>query len=175
MTLTEYQQLAARTCSDLGGKSKNLLHMRLGVITEFGEALDMIKKHLAYGKPLDLVNIQEEISDIMWYLVNQLRIIEQKIGEINPKHFNIDEIEYNEDAVKVLAYNLESILTAYLTGDEINDIIDDLYVVSVENGFDFFKGLENNINKLKVRFPDKFDAEKALNRNLDAERIELEK
>jgi hypothetical protein len=37
------------------------------------------------------------------------------------------------------------------------------------------KCLENNIAKLKIRFPDKFDAEKAINRDLASERAELEK
>ena len=35
--------------------------------------------------------------------------------------------------------------------------------------------LETNINKLKVRYPEKFSEDKAINRNLDAERKELEK
>jgi hypothetical protein len=35
--------------------------------------------------------------------------------------------------------------------------------------------MQNNIDKLKVRYPDGWDEEKALNRNTDAERKELEK
>jgi hypothetical protein len=41
-------------------------------------------------------------------------------------------------------------------------------------GFDFADDLERNINKLKLRFPDKFTEEKALNRDLDGERKILE-
>jgi hypothetical protein len=37
------------------------------------------------------------------------------------------------------------------------------------------KCLENNIAKLKVRFLHKFDTEKAINRDLESERVELEK
>ena len=36
------------------------------------------------------------------------------------------------------------------------------------------KSLENNINKLKVRFPEKFTEENAINRNLEEERKQLE-
>ena len=43
------------------------------------------------------------------------------------------------------------------------------------DGIDYEKSLENNINKLKVRFPEKFTEENALNRNLKEERKVLEK
>ncbi len=43
-----------------------------------------------------------------------------------------------------------------------------------EQGLDFYKLLENNINKLKIRYPDKFDTAKALNRDLESERKKLE-
>lgn len=45
-----------------------LLHAAMGLTTEAGEFLDALKKHLFYGKPLDLVNLREELGDIMWYL-----------------------------------------------------------------------------------------------------------
>jgi len=35
--------------------------------------------------------------------------------------------------------------------------------------------MENNINKLRVRYPEKFTEENALNRNLELERKVLEK
>jgi hypothetical protein len=40
---------------------------------------------------------------------------------------------------------------------------------------DFWQILTNNIEKLKVRFPEKFNQDKALNRDLDSERKKLEK
>lgn len=50
-------------------KSENirLLHAGIGMATESGEFLDMLKKHLYYGKPLDKVNLAEEVGDLMWY------------------------------------------------------------------------------------------------------------
>ena len=44
-----------------------------------------------------------------------------------------------------------------------------------EIGDDIYQSLQNNIDKLKVRFPDKFSEDQALNRNLEEERKELEK
>ena len=46
----------------------DLLHSAMGVCTESGELLDAVKKHVFYGKPLDTVNLVEEVGDILWYL-----------------------------------------------------------------------------------------------------------
>lgn len=45
-----------------------LLHAVLGLQTEAGELADPVKKHIYYGRPLDLVNLREEIGDCLWYL-----------------------------------------------------------------------------------------------------------
>ena len=43
------------------------------------------------------------------------------------------------------------------------------------NNFDLEEILQTNIDKLRVRFPEKFTKENALNRNLEQERKTLEK
>ncbi len=43
------------------------LHMLIGMMTELGELADAFKKHLLYGKPLDLVNVKEEGGDLQFY------------------------------------------------------------------------------------------------------------
>lgn len=44
-----------------------LLHAACGLATESGEFLDQVKKHVFHNKPLDEVNLKEEIGDIFWY------------------------------------------------------------------------------------------------------------
>jgi len=44
------------------------LHMAIGLCTEAGELLDAYKKHVFYGRELDIRNVKEEICDIVWYL-----------------------------------------------------------------------------------------------------------
>ena len=44
------------------------LHAAVGISGEAGELLDAIKKGWAYGKPLDLENIIEELGDLEFYL-----------------------------------------------------------------------------------------------------------
>jgi NTP pyrophosphatase (non-canonical NTP hydrolase) len=43
------------------------LHAAMGMVTEVAEVVDALKKHLIYGKELDLVNIKEEMGDLQWY------------------------------------------------------------------------------------------------------------
>lgn len=45
-----------------------LLHAVMGLETEVGELMDALKKHIFYGKPLDVVNVVEECGDLTWYL-----------------------------------------------------------------------------------------------------------
>lgn len=45
-----------------------LLHASIGMQTESAEFSDQLKKHIFYGKPLDKVNLKEEIGDLLWYL-----------------------------------------------------------------------------------------------------------
>jgi NTP pyrophosphatase (non-canonical NTP hydrolase) len=45
-----------------------LLHALLLLSTEANELLNNFKAHLFYGKPLDLVNVDEECGDILWAL-----------------------------------------------------------------------------------------------------------
>jgi NTP pyrophosphatase (non-canonical NTP hydrolase) len=83
MNLNEYQKLANRTAPlqlvsedersvvNLGHLPKcriDLEHGALGVCTEGGELLDVLKRHKFYAKPIDWVNVVEEAGDILWYV-----------------------------------------------------------------------------------------------------------
>jgi len=116
MNINEYCELANRTNANLETEVLNTLHMLMGMQTEIGELTDPFKKQLAYNKPVDWINVKEEIGDLMWYIGN-------------------------------LCYMLN---------------------------FDLEKILEKNIEKLKTRYPDKFDSGYAIQRNLNKERSILE-
>ena len=63
-----YVDKAYRTFVDLGSHALNRQHMMLGMQTEFGEIADAIKKNIAYNRPIDVVNIKEELGDVIWYI-----------------------------------------------------------------------------------------------------------
>lgn len=117
MEINKYQEEASRTCASIDGGLLDDMHMVLGMQTEVAEIADVYKKHIAYGKELDLVNIKEEIGDAMWYFANLCNF----------------------------------------------------------HGWDLRDILDTNINKLKIRYPNSFTSENALNRDLVKEREVLEK
>jgi len=181
-TINEYQKLAKRTCPSLGSKQDDLMHMKLGVFTEIGELLDVIKKNLAYGKPMDVVNIGEECADIIWYMANEATFngieLREDFGGWNVTNF--EPIPTITDLIgqcgDILSYYAHP--EAMHTKEHIHSIDFRVYLIKqIADYFEleFMQILTNNIDKLKVRYPDKFDSDKAINRNLDRERIELEK
>jgi len=114
-----YQESASRTAAPLGKEYGRLeeVHYAMGIVTEAGELMDIYKKNLAYGKPIDRAHIKEELGDLEWYLTNLYRVLQ------------IDRASV----------------------------------------------LNDNIKKLKIRFPEKFDANKAINRDRVSENEILKK
>jgi NTP pyrophosphatase (non-canonical NTP hydrolase) len=53
--------------------------------------LDAYKKHFAYGKELDTINVGEEIADIMWYISNLCRLLNIDLEEMQQR--NIDKLK----------------------------------------------------------------------------------
>lgn len=68
-----------------------LLHSVLGLCTESGELVDSIKKHIFYNKDLDLVNVEEELGDIMWYFAVACNVLGFNLSDIMEK--NIKKLE----------------------------------------------------------------------------------
>lgn len=119
-----YIEEAKRTEPKYEGSAKRLssletirlLHGTMGAATEAAEALDMMKKHIFYGKEIDLVNLKEEIGDLFWY--------------------------------------------AAILCDQL--------------GISFGEAQAVNIDKLRARFPEKFEEMQAINRDTATERKILE-
>lgn len=176
--LAWYQQEARRTYPDLGKSNLNDRHMLYGVITEVGEFVDSIKKFLAYKKPLDVVNLGEELADMMWYIVNDMTNkgvkVQLKTGTLADMSLN-KRVEIDEESLNACVEGVMNSADLTVGIESYYDGICTLVSVAFVLGLDFEQLLTNNINKLRVRFPDKFDADRAINRDLDAERNELEK
>lgn len=45
-----------------------LIHATLGIAGESGEVVDIIKKHVAYGKALDKTKLCDELGDLFHYM-----------------------------------------------------------------------------------------------------------
>ena len=68
MTINEYQQLAMTTLNPALAKKDVLINGVMGLCGESGEAIDIVKKHLAQGQGLDRDKLIKELGDIAWYL-----------------------------------------------------------------------------------------------------------
>ena len=106
MTANEYQRQALRTLNPALSKKDVLINGVMGLCGEAGEAIDLVKKHLAQGHPLDREALLKELGDVAWYLAET-------------------------------AYALDADLESVLAG---------------------------NIEKLRQRYPEGFDAERSLER-----------
>lgn len=106
MTINEYQQLAMRTLNPSLDQKDVLINGVMGLCGESGEAIDIVKKHLAQGHELDRDALVKELGDIAWYLA---------------------------ETAYALNVSLEAVL-------------------------------QQNIDKLKARYPDGFRAEQSIHR-----------
>ena len=90
MTINEYQQLAMTTLNPaLSGKDV-LINGVMGLCGESGEAIDIVKKHLAQGHELDRDKLIKELGDIAWYLAETATALDVSLEEVLQR--NIDKL-----------------------------------------------------------------------------------
>ena len=106
LTANEYQKKAMTTLNPALSKQDVLLNGVMGLCGESGECIDLVKKHLHQGHPLDSEKLAKELGDVAWYLAE----------------------------------------TAWALDIALEDV------------------LRGNLDKLKKRYPQGFDAEKSVNR-----------
>lgn len=112
MTPQEYSKLSLL----LANPDDRLTHAAIGIATECGEIMDIIKRIRYYGKDLDRGHAVEELGDLAWYM--------------------------------------------NLMMDAIGTTWEEVFKV--------------NVAKLQARFPEKyFTADRALNRNVEAEQAAM--
>lgn len=63
-------------------RTVRLLHVAMGLATEAAEFVDMLKKHIFYGKPIDETNALEELGDVTWYERIGIDALETTYAEI---------------------------------------------------------------------------------------------
>lgn len=65
MEFNDYQKLANRT---LYGNEQVLTNLALGLASESGEVVDIVKKYAFQGHELDEKMMSKKIGDVLWYL-----------------------------------------------------------------------------------------------------------
>lgn len=91
MTVNEYQRLAMTTLNPALDKKDVLINGVMGLCGESGEAIDIVKKHLAQGHGLDREALIKELGDIAWYLAETAYALDVPLEEVLQR--NIDKLK----------------------------------------------------------------------------------
>ena len=91
MTINEYQELALRTEQGMNKEYPRLLNGLMGLNGEAGEAIDILKKSLFQGHPMDNEHMAKELGDGAWYLAISADAIGYKLEDIF--QMNIDKLK----------------------------------------------------------------------------------
>ena len=91
MTPNEYQKLAMTTLNPDLSKKDVLINAVMGLCGESGEAIDIVKKHLHQGHPLDRQKLCKELGDIAWYLAEAATALDMDLEEILAQ--NIEKLQ----------------------------------------------------------------------------------
>ncbi|MCY1202251.1 hypothetical protein D9M72_137350 [compost metagenome] len=188
MTPTEYTKLALVTES----KFERLNFSRGGLINLLtllalsADIADQAKKTMAYGKPFDDVTFAAKLRKLATLATDmngraeRIARVEDQASDLHEPNMRILHagIGIFGEAGEILEAIIKQVQTGELdlinVGEEGGDV--DWYraILADESGLSIEKAWEQNIAKLKVRYGDKFDAKKAENRDLAAERAVLE-
>ena len=82
MTINEYQKLAMRTLNPALSKKDVLINGVMGLCGEAGEAIDIVKKHLAQGHELDRDSLIKELGDVAWYLAETAYALDVSLEDV---------------------------------------------------------------------------------------------
>ena len=82
MTGNEYQKLAMTTLNPDLSKTDVLINGVMGLCGESGEAIDIVKKHLHQGHPLDKEKLLKELGDIAWYLAEVAHALDTPLDQV---------------------------------------------------------------------------------------------
>ena len=110
MTVHEYQEAALRTLNPELSRKDVLINGVMGLCGESGEAIDIVKKHLAQGHPLDTVKLANELGDIAWYLAETAAAIGYDLETVFEQNIEKRKRRYPEgfDAARSLQREREN-------------------------------------------------------------------
>ena len=87
----EYQKLASKTRKIFEQKRDMQADVGLGLAGEAGEVADIIKKHFAGAKELDLTHLKEELGDVLWYIAEACDCFGFTLEDV--AKFNIEKLK----------------------------------------------------------------------------------
>ncbi len=178
LRLHDYQKLALRTApsnrSDRGlsWRLDFFLHGAMGMAAEMHELIQVHEQ----SNPED--SMVAELGDVMWYFAINTFGDTRDIEDIEFMAF-LDEIDIPllelqehtsrilDQAKRIIYYG--ALLNEETYQDSMGKILASVYLLARESGSTLEEVMDKNIQKLKVRYPDKFSEDQAVNRNTHKE------
>ena len=100
MDFHEYSKRALRTASISGSVNQELAVCGLGLAGETGEVVELLKKHIAHGKPCDPRKLEDELGDVLWYLNRVASLFGLELEKIARRNVAKLEARYPDGFVK---------------------------------------------------------------------------
>jgi NTP pyrophosphatase (non-canonical NTP hydrolase) len=163
MNLLQYRNETKRTIADLGSPILNSIHMTLGMMTELVELVECNTQG----------DILDESGDVLWYLANYCNIhglkLEQQEEPVSTRFLNVTSL-----MIKLAGKLQDFDKKNFAYGKPYNHAVQQ---ETVQRLFDFLhghiaaqnktieEGMDKNIQKLYIRFPDKATGELAINKD----------
>lgn len=158
MTLNEYQKLTGRTNTDLGSPAINAAHVTLGIVGEWDEFID----ECFSGHDREKVCI--EGGDVCWYISELANIFNIELDWMyGEQSFETLQAQIAESIKKFLAY--QKPVNEELLKFNLISMIGVIKYRLNEFAIPLEDCLQMNIEKLRKRFPEKFDAVLAMQQN----------
>ena len=82
MEINEYQKLAMTTMNKDLSEREVLINSVMGLCGESGEVIDIVKKHISHGHPLDREKLILELGDVAWYLAECATVLGVTLDEV---------------------------------------------------------------------------------------------
>lgn len=175
--IDDYQRLAIRTAPEGEALLAGLNHAALGLLTEPGEYVTEAKRMLVYRKPRDdkmRKHMSEELGDGAWYVALACTHLDIPMGKLafftgtHTQPLDLNEIVLglgaamgrfvgNVEAVVVNGQPLDTAMRLSMRFN-LNEIMRFTAAACVENGGGLLGVLQENVDKLCLRFPGKFSA-----------------
>lgn len=189
ISFEDYLTLASRTEKMLDpspGSSTHprMVHHSMGFATEMGELIDALKKHYIYGKPLDEVNVMEEIGDALWYVAGManhagLSPRDLQAQAVLPPVFASGFWAADVAMLVRASGHLQSAMAHYDIAPTPHTVAQCLSLLGAvmrrwAPNYTINQAMGVNIAKLQKRYPAGYSNDDALLRKLDAERAILE-
>lgn len=160
------------------------LHAVIGLCTELGELVDDVENARLTGKLIDIVNFRAELGDLCWYEAILRDSFDYRIYPVWTNVSAGDGLQYTLNRLTGIVGNLMDFYKRWMFYGKEPDV---LALSTVVDTFSFLLATlcysagttveevrRVNIAKLQKRYPEKFDAEAAINRDEAAERQVLE-